>query len=90
MDSSSLPVTKTPRVTLYTRQRCHLCDAVKHQLALLRVEADFEIQEINIDESEELRERYGERVPVVAINGRAVFDYHLDAARFLELLKAED
>ena len=87
MDSSSPPAGQ-PQVTLYTRDRCHLCDEVKHQLVLLRQEADFEIREVDIDESPELRELYNERVPVVAINGREVFDYRLDVARFLELLKA--
>ena len=85
---ASLPATEKPQVTLYTRERCHLCDEVKRQLTLLRQEADFKIREVNIDESEELRERYNERVPVVAINGREVFDYRLDAERFLRLLKA--
>ena len=85
---ASLPATEKPQVTLYTRERCHLCDEVKHQLSLLRRRADFDIQEVNIDESQELRERYNERVPVVAINGREVFDYRLDAERFLRLLKA--
>ena len=85
---ASLPATEKPQVTLYTRERCHLCDEVKRQLTLLRQEADFKIREVNIDESEELRERYNERVPVVAINGREVFDYRLDAKRFLRLLKA--
>ncbi len=88
MDSSSLPATEKYKVTLYTRDICHLCDEVKHQLTLLRQEADFEIQEVNIDESEELRERYNERVPVVAVNGREVFEYRLDADRFLKLLRA--
>ncbi len=88
MDSSSRPAADKPRVTLYTRQRCHLCDEVKHQLALLRQEADFEIREVNIDESPELRGRYNERVPVVAVNGREVFEYRLDADRFLKLLRA--
>ncbi len=85
---ASLPATAKPRVTLYTRQRCHLCEEVKHQLALLRRRADFEIQEVNIDKSKELRERYNERVPVVAVNGREVFEYRLDADRFLKLLRA--
>ena len=88
MDSSSPPGADKPQVTLYTRDRCHLCDEVKRQLTLLRREADFEIREVNIDESEELRKRYGERVPVVAINGREAFDYRIDAGRFLKLLRA--
>ena len=89
IDSSSPPADDRPQVTLYTRDRCHLCNEIKHRLALLRREADFEIREVNIDESEELRKRYGERVPVVAINGREAFDYRIDTKRFLELLKAE-
>ena len=88
MDSSSPPGADKPQVTLYTRDRCHLCDEVKRQLTLLRREADFEIREVNVDESGELRKRYGERVPVVAINGREAFDYRIDRRRFLKLLRA--
>ena len=88
MDFSSLPATEKPQVTLYTRESCHLCDGVKRQLVLLRQEADFEIREVNVDESEELRKRYGERVPVVAVNGREAFDYRIDRRRFLKLLRA--
>lgn len=77
------------RVVLYTRKHCHLCDELKHQLVLLQQETDFEIEELNVDLSEELRERYNERVPVIEINGHEVFDYPLNTKRFLEILRAE-
>jgi glutaredoxin len=78
----------TPKVTLYSRPACCLCDEVKQQLEQLRRRADFEVEEINIDEDEVLRRLYNDEVPVVMINGRKAFKYRLDPEEFLEKLRA--
>lgn len=54
-------------VRLYTTVGCHLCEDA---LALLQQAsqsgADLEISEIEISDEDELLERYGIRIPVVA------------------------
>ncbi len=75
------------RVTLYTRAGCHLCDEVKEHLARARHSAAFDLEEIDIDSDPELRARYNEEVPVVAINGRKAFKYRLDERAFLKRLQ---
>jgi len=77
-----------PRVTIYTRPGCCLCDIVKNVLREAQQRADFEYQEVNIDTDPDLRQRYTGDVPVVAINGADVFRYHLDLKAFLRKLAA--
>jgi glutaredoxin len=57
-------------VVLYTRQGCHLCEEA---LALLHRYAktyQLLIEEIDIDGDPRLAAEYGEKVPVIVINGR--------------------
>ena len=59
----------TPKVTLYTRKGCCLCDDAKHVLELARRRAHFDLDEIDIDRDPDLETLYNEEVPVIAING---------------------
>ncbi len=75
------------QVVLYSRQRCHLCDEVKTALTRLARHARFEWREVDIDSDPELQQRFNDEVPVVFINGRKAFKYHMDEAEFLKKLK---
>ena len=77
-----------PMVTLYTRAGCCLCDSVKTVLEQARSEAEFRLEVLDIDADPALRARYNDDVPVVAIDGRKAFKYHLDRKEFLRRLKA--
>ena len=55
-------------VTFYTRARCPLCDKAKADLLELREELSFDLEEIDIETSDELTERFGLMIPVVYIN----------------------
>ena len=68
-------------VTLYTRQGCHLCAHAKATILATRP-ADFVLEEVDIDADPDLRERYTNDVPVVAINGVDLFWHHVDPAAF--------
>ena len=76
------------QVTLYTRAGCCLCEEAKRVLAAARRKARFEYQEIDIDGDAELRAMYNEEVPVIAIDGRKAFKYHVDLREFLKRLAA--
>jgi glutaredoxin len=80
-------VTK-PRVTLYTRTGCCLCEEAKRVLADARRRADFDFEELDIDLDPELRRRYNDEVPVVAINQVKAFKYRVDRNEFLKKLAA--
>jgi len=79
---------KRPLVTLYTRAGCCLCDEAKQVLAGLRRGADFDLEELDIDLDPELRRRYNDEVPVVAINQVKAFKYKVDRNEFLKKLAA--
>ena len=73
-----------PKVTLYTRKGCCLCDEAKRALLAARERKPFDLEEVDIDLDLALRAEYNEEVPVVAINGSKLFQYHV---RIEELLR---
>ena len=72
-----------PAVTLYVAEGCHLCEAARRVVASVRAELGFELREVAIDGDPELEAAYREWVPVVEIDGRRRFVYHVhpDALR---------
>ena len=76
-----------PRVTLYTRAGCHLCDAAKENLLAARRHMDFTLEEVDIDSDPNLRTLYNEEVPVIAIDGKKAFKYQVDPHAFLKTLR---
>jgi glutaredoxin len=65
-------------VTLYGRPGCHLCDDARVALERVRARHPFTLCEVDIEEDEDLLRRYLERIPVVALDGEELFDYHVD------------
>ena len=73
-------------VIVYSRKGCHLCEIVKESLAKLERQGCFRWQEIDVDTDESLRRQFTDEVPVVFINGRKAFKYHMDEQEFLRKL----
>jgi len=73
-------------VIVYSRQGCHLCEVVKATLLQLQSSADFRWREIDIDAEPQLRNQYNDEIPVVLIDGRRAFKYHMNADQFLRAL----
>jgi glutaredoxin len=67
-------------VVLYTAAGCHLCEAARRVVAAARDELGFELREISIDGVPELEAAYRESIPVVEIDGRRRFVYHVHPA----------
>lgn len=61
-----------PRVVLYTREGCHLCDDARAVVDQVCEEAQCEWAEIDIDANQHLADEFGLLVPVVAVDGRVV------------------
>lgn len=61
---------ETTRITLYTRPGCHLCDQAKQALDGLRDQTGEQWTEVNIAGDIELEREYGERLPVIMLDGR--------------------
>jgi glutaredoxin len=67
---------------LYAAEGCHLCRRARSQLAALREELGFELDEVDIGGDPELEVRYREWLPVVEIDGERAFVYYVDDAAF--------
>ena len=77
-----------PRVTLYTRAGCCLCEDAKEVLAAARRRAAFDYEEVDIDGDAELRRKYNDEVPVIAIDGAKAFKYRVNLKDLLRRLAA--
>ena len=66
-------------VTLYGKPGCHLCEDARRVIHDLRAERDFVLDEVDITRDAGLFRQYGERIPVVAIDGAEKFEFHVDS-----------
>lgn len=73
-------------VVVYSRKGCHLCEVVKESLAKLERRGGFTWHEIDVDSDHELRRQFNDEVPVVFIDGRKAFKYHMSEQEFLRKL----
>jgi len=80
---------RTLRVIVYSRRDCHLCELALEQLQKAGHECALEVTDINVDEDPALKERYGEQVPVVSINGKVRFRGRVNAILLRRVLVAE-
>lgn len=70
-----------PRVVLYVRQGCHLCDEFLVELTLDLGVDPATLAVVDVDRDPDLAARYGLRVPVLAIDGEVASEGRYDAAR---------
>lgn len=71
-------------LVLYTRSRCPLCEKAKNIILELKEEWDFQYKEVDIDQSDELTEKYGLMIPVVEIDGEEVQYGQIDEMDIIE------
>ena len=74
-------------VTIYTRRGCHLCERAESIVAEARAKIPFDLEIVDIDLSTELKEKYNEQVPVIAIDGRDRFGYAMELDAFINVLE---
>jgi glutaredoxin len=74
------------RVTLYGKAGCHLCDEAREAVEQVRAERGFELEEVDVSLDPRLHARFGERIPVVEIDGREELELGVDAAELRERL----
>jgi hypothetical protein len=58
------------RLVLLTRPGCHLCDVAKEAMARVAVTTGETWREVDISGDRELEGEYGDRIPVVLLDGR--------------------
>ena len=77
------------RVVLYGKAGCHLCDEAREVVAGVRAQHPFELQEVDVSIDPELNRLYGERIPVLALDGDELFEFHVDAGELARRLQSE-
>ncbi len=69
---------KKIKVEIYSKSDCHLCDEAKSVLLKVQKEIPFDFIEVDITRNRKLFTEYKEQIPVVFINNRKAFKYHVD------------
>ena len=76
------------RVVLYGKPGCHLCDEARTAVAGVRARHPFELEEIDVSADPALHRAYGERIPVLELDGRELFEFHVDADELARRLQS--
>jgi glutaredoxin len=80
-------VATDPRITLLGRPGCHLCDEARAVVERVAAEAGVTWQERSVDADPDLRNRYGDLVPVVLVDGEQHAYWRVDAGRLARALE---
>jgi glutaredoxin len=70
-----------PRVVLYSKPGCHLCDDARAVIEAVCAELGEAYDEIDINSSEDLMTRFGEEIPVTFVDGAQHDFWRVDADR---------
>jgi hypothetical protein len=77
-----------PRVKLYSRPGCHLCEDARVVIASVCAELGEEFIELSILDDAELLARYSEEIPVTLVDGRQHDFWRVDSSRLRAALLA--
>ena len=73
-------------VTLFGKPGCCLCEEARAVVEPVCRERGIGLREVDVSLDPVLHRRYGERIPVVAVDGEEAFELHVDAAGLAERL----
>ena len=73
-------------VVLFGKADCCLCDDAKAAIEEVRERRAFELTEVDVSVDPVLHARYGERIPVVAVDGVEAFELGVQPAELERLL----
>jgi glutaredoxin len=67
-------------LTLYGKPGCHLCDDARAAVERVTARRDVLLEQVDISRDPVLYKRYGERIPVLELNGETLFEFFVDEA----------
>ena len=76
-----------PRVVVYTRQGCHLCDVAIAVVEQVCADMGEDFVGIDIDSEPALAARYSDDVPVVSVDGALVGQWRIQERALKRALK---
>jgi len=74
------------RITLYGKPGCCLCDEARAAVEEVQAELAFELEEVDVSLDARLDREYGERIPVLDVDGEEAFELGVEAPALRELL----
>ncbi|MFL5886329.1 MAG: glutaredoxin family protein [Thermoleophilaceae bacterium] len=74
------------QVVLYGKPGCHLCEDAKKEIEAARRERDFILTEVDVSIDPGLHRDYGERIPVIEVNGEEAFELGVERTALLRHL----
>jgi hypothetical protein len=77
-------------VTLYGKPGCHLCDDAREAVERVRADHPFGLEEVDVSLDPELNREYGERIPVLELDGEELFEFHVDEAELMRRVDRVD
>ncbi|HLU28768.1 MAG TPA: glutaredoxin family protein, partial [Glycomyces sp.] len=72
---------RVSRLTLLTTKECHLCGRARTDLAAVARETGVGWTEVDVADDAELAREYGDRLPVVLLDGREHGYWEVDVER---------
>ena len=66
------------QVTLFGKPGCHLCDDARAVVERVRAGHPFDLHEVDVSLDPELHRAYGERIPVLELDGEELFEFFVD------------
>jgi len=73
-------------VTVYTRLDCHLCEVAVEQVSKIAAERGASWSTVDVDADPDDRAEYGDRVPVILVDGVEHGYYHVEPDRLRRAL----
>ena len=67
-----------PKLTVLSREYCHLCDELLAALKQFQGRYRFDIEVVDVDRHPALEEKWGDKVPVLLDGDLEVCHYYLD------------
>ena len=67
-----------PTLTLYGKPGCHLCDDARAAVERVTARREVPLEQVDISRDPVLYKRYGERIPVLELDGETVFEFFVD------------
>ena len=77
----------TERVLVYTRAGCHLCEVAEADVARICAELGLGCASVDVDTDPELRAEYGDRVPVIVVDGQEHGYFRVEEERLRAALR---
>ncbi|MGH3671151.1 MAG: glutaredoxin family protein [Pseudonocardiaceae bacterium] len=74
------------RVTLLVRADCHACSAAREDISRICADLGVPWDTADVDADPELRAEYGDRIPVILVDGREHGFWRVEEQRLREAL----